>query len=105
MDVDWSPETEVEPTDGFQWIAVLVRYEANGDGVFQNPAEWDASDRFGFTYRASTLFVQPALFFGELRDGRRSQGWLTFEVPRMTDWLELVVTPPDSDPLIWMVRQ
>ena len=95
-----------QPATGMTWVGVLVTYEAIVGEVFVSTARWVASDRDGWAYRATYALadVEPDLRMQDLRAGSRTRGWVLFEVPEDTDWLELVEegnTLLNDAPLTW----
>lgn len=104
---NWKPKVTnqfLTPDKGNKVVAVLVRYEALDDDASYNPLYWSAADREGFSYSASIVpAVDPGLKSGDLRKGKKTQGWVTFEVPNNVNWLEVSESQFFEDSLYWTV--
>lgn len=108
-EVDWDPSSSnsfFEPAPGNRYVSVLVRYEALEDGASYNPFYWSANDEDGFSYSYSIFSPrEPNLSSGDLREGRKTQGWITFEVPQDVDWLEVQESQFFGEDLYWTVER
>ena len=84
LKADWKPKTGrfAEPGKGNKHVAILVRYEAFEDDVFYSVGNWTAADADGFEYESTFTSIEPSLGSGSLRAGKKTQGWVVFEVPK-----------------------
>ena len=116
--VDWNlrPLTSWDtPGKGKKFVAVLVQYKAGEKRARYSSWDWHVRDRKGFTYPQLSAggSADPALLSGDIKPGRRARGWLEFEVPRNTRWLELRQEPSgigtflsdSGPPLYWIIRK
>jgi|GEM_PF-1833832 len=107
--VDWSvpPLTSFDvPGKGLKYVGVLVQYRAGEEGASYDDGDWAVRDRKGFSYdRLVVSQARPALLSGDIEPDRTVRGWMTFEVPRNTRWLEVRQERLGVlDPLYWTVR-
>ena len=107
--VDWKPKSSnsfFEPDEGNKYVSVLVVYEALEDDASYNPFYWSASDRDGFSYDYSAFNPkEPGLTSGHLRKGKKTQGWIAFEVPKDVAWLEVQESQFFGEDLYWTVKK
>jgi hypothetical protein len=109
--VDWNvpPVTSLDrPRKGTKYVGVLlqVRHEPGEKEMSFDEWDWAVRDRNGFSY--DELIVgqaRPALSYSDIEPGQTVRGWLTFQVPRKTRWLEVRHERPGSyDPMYWAVE-
>lgn len=107
VEVEWGVDGGLlDPDPGMQFVSILVSYEALANGAAYNAFFWGATDADGFSYDQSFFGGnEPSLDSGELREGRKAQGWLTFSVPEAVDWLEFSESKPFGDELYWVVQR
>ena len=110
MKVDWNADLSGwytgshRPEKGKKYVAVLVEFTAGEDGDRYYESHWGASDRKGVAYEHAYPELKPALGSGHIRPGEMVQGWVTFEVPRKTKWLEISYEQPYRDTLYWTIK-
>ena len=105
-DVVWGPESLIEPEDGMEHVSLLVSYEALDDVAASSPLFWGVADEEGLSYAYSAFGQDPALVGGSVRADRGVvEGWVTFEVPSGTSWLEVSESRLFEDPLRWVVER
>jgi hypothetical protein len=107
--VDWKPKPEnrlFRPGKGNKFVSVLIRYEALEENASYDRFYWTACDKDGFAYDHSLLDAkEPRLLSGQLREGRVTQGWITFEVPKNVNWLEVQESRPSTGDFHWTVER
>ncbi len=94
-----------KPAKGMKFVSVLIRYTADEDGGSYGARDWDVADHEGFDYDQPIIGAKPALGSGDMRAKKKAQGWVTFEVPKNANWLELSQTQTGwFHPLYWTIR-
>ncbi len=73
---------------------------------YYNAIGFSVRDDQGFEYaviQGSSQSREPELLFGNLNEGQDVQGWVTFEAPAETAYLDLVYGPVSRDPATFRV--
>jgi hypothetical protein len=110
LKVDWNADPSRTwraygvPKKGMKFVAVLVEYTAGEGFDDYYETSWRALDRDGLSQERPRHGVEPELGYGRIRPGETIRGWVTFEVPRKTKWLEVRYEQPLRDPLYWVLR-
>jgi hypothetical protein len=68
---------------------------------YYNAAGFSVRDVEGFEYdvvQGSSESREPELLFGNLTEGQAVQGWVTFEAPADTSYIDLVYSPVSREP-------
>lgn len=105
-DVAWGAESLIEPEDGMENVSLLVSYEALADVASSSPLYWGVADREGIGYRYSAFGKDPSLVGGAVREDRGIiEGWVTFQVPEGTSWIEVSETRTFDEPLSWVIER
>jgi len=100
-EMHWSPRQVRAPLGpGNTLVAILVRYQAVAEGIDYATGYWRATGEDGRSFEASTDYV-PALGSGELAPGEEAEGWVTFEVPRSTQLIEILESRDDGEDISW----
>ena len=86
-------------------VSLLVSYEALADGASSSPLYWAVADREGIGYGYNAFGNDPSLDSGVVREDREVQGWVTFEVPQGTSWIEVSESRLFDDPLTWVLER
>jgi hypothetical protein len=104
-EMHWSPrQVRVPLSPGNTLVAIMVRYQAVADGIDYATGYWRAIGEDGRSYEAYTDYV-PALESGELAPGEEAEGWVTFEVPRSMQLIEVLESRDDGEDLRWALPQ
>lgn len=108
LKVNWKTKPTnmfAKPGKRMKFVAVLVRYAAGEDGASFNEGDWEVTDKEGFSYDQPIIGAVPDLDSGDIRPGKKAQGWVTFEVPKNANWLEISQTGFFQDPLYWTIKR
>lgn len=106
VDVDWNAKGTRGRPDGKanRYVAIRVLYQATADGASYNGFNWSVVDLDGFAWDQAYGVKEPDLqSSSDLPDGRKAQGWVTFEVPRDVHRLEVVESQDGY--LRWMINE
>jgi len=92
---DYVEENEyMQPDEGNKFLAVDVTIENGGtESASYNALDFEIQDSESYTYDTSMATKAPDLGSGDLQEGRKIRGWVTFEVPTTATGLELIYQP------------
>jgi hypothetical protein len=109
LKADWKPDISdsfYQPGKGAKYVSFLVRYEALEGGARYNIINWDAVDADGTRYEAEVLGqITPDLKVGELAKGDKIQGWVTYEVHKDVNQLQVIESQVLKDDLVWTSKR
>lgn len=109
LKADWRPDISdsfYQPGEGQKYVSFLVRHEALEDGAEYNIIFWDAIDKAGTRYEAEVLGqIEPDLTVGQLAAGKKVEGWVTYEVPKDVNQLQVIESQALQDDLTWTSKR
>jgi len=93
--VSYDPNDYNKPKDGYKYFAVEVSVENKGSEVNPyNLYDFTLQDKNGYTYDIAIWVIkEPSFSSGDLQPGRKIRGWLTYEVSKTAENLELIYQP------------
>jgi hypothetical protein len=100
----WVPDDGSKPRDGYRFVALELLHENNTSGdvpVFVDAQLFTLTDKDRFVYApVPTGGVQPQLPSVQLDVGKKTRGWITFEIPEnaqvasLNDFAQQVIPLP-----------
>jgi hypothetical protein len=106
VDFAWSVEGSSQPAEDHILVAADLRLAGLVPSAKPLSIAFTVSDQDGVTYADTYGCPEPCLGTDELGEGETREGWVAFEVPEETDWLELAYRPSSqADGLHWFVAR
>lgn len=84
----------IQPEEGNKFFIVDVTIENNGaEPKSYNELDFEIQDSVSYIYDSYLSLKEPSLQSGDLQPGRNVRGWITFEIPKNAQGLELIYQP------------